>query len=371
MELPLTLAERDALLAIPDVPPTFKERLRLALLKNGFVRINIDAREINALLGAVAVESSFTRIMELRNTLKGIIDRINEITVDDPASAPNTREMETAVDEAVAVRNRTPLDDFCGLSPEQMHFLLYEPYGEHSPVTLRTDVPDAILDEIRFFRLAEELLKILQRDRFIKLTPLGALPKKYLHELYDHHFIPEESIDHGISKLTREIDSISISSVHHTMNFTGLTKKVHGKLMLTKQGVGLLHRSKRTELFRLILRTFTNKFNWGYNDRYTKESAGQIGWGFTIYLLSQFGKKTESIEFYARKYLRAFPFMVKYFKHVPPSTPEMTFVQCYCTRVFERFLQWFGFADVGPANWREREKALVTRTRVFEEVWHV
>ncbi len=149
--------------------------------------------------------------------------------------------------------NNRPLDDFCGLSPAEMDHLLYEPYVEKSSLRIRTDISDTTLDAIPFFRLAEELLKIIQRDKFVKLTPLGALPRKCLHELYGHRFIPEWAIEHGVCKLSREVDSISITSVHLTVELTGLTRKVHGKLMLTKTGVTFLQAGKRKELFSLIL----------------------------------------------------------------------------------------------------------------------
>ena len=42
--------------------------------------------------------------------------------------------------------NDTPQPDFCGLSPAQMHPLLYQPLGPASVVQLRAEVPDEVLD---------------------------------------------------------------------------------------------------------------------------------------------------------------------------------------------------------------------------------
>jgi hypothetical protein len=78
-----------------------------------------------------------------------------------------------------------------------------------------------------FFRLTEEFLKILQRDGSIKLTPLGALPKKALVELHGHGFIPEEGIEKGIHKLTREIDSVVLTMLHHNTELSGLMQGPH------------------------------------------------------------------------------------------------------------------------------------------------
>jgi len=96
--------------------------------------------------------------------------------------------------------NNAPLNDFCGLSPAEMHHLLYSAYGDKSPLGLRNDIENSTLNEIPFFRMTEEFLKIISREESIKLTPLGALPRKVLHELYNHKFIIEEIIEAGYSK---------------------------------------------------------------------------------------------------------------------------------------------------------------------------
>ena len=43
------------------------------------------------------------------------------------------QEAQETVNRVVNERNNTPLDDFCGLSPAQIHRLLYDPFGEESP----------------------------------------------------------------------------------------------------------------------------------------------------------------------------------------------------------------------------------------------
>lgn len=74
--------------------------------------------------------------------------------------------------------NNTPVDDFLGLTPTEVHHLLYEAFGDKSPIQFRDDIDDETLDQIPLFRIVEEYLKIIQREKQIKLTPLGALQKK-------------------------------------------------------------------------------------------------------------------------------------------------------------------------------------------------
>ena len=265
--------------------------------------------------------------------------------------------------------NSVPVDDFCGLSPSEMHRLLYGPFGERSPLQLRANIAEQTLETIPFLRLTEEFLKIIQRDGCIKLTPLGALPRKTLRELYEHKFILEYMIESGISKLTREVDSIAIASMRLNTELMGLTKKAKGKLTLTRQGIKLLQTDRRRELFVLMLQTFTGKFNWAYNDCYTEFQVGQLGWAFSIYLLLRFGNKQETIQFYAYKYVKAFPAMLQQFRKPYMDPPIKWFALCYNIRTFGRFLEWFGFVKIDPHKDSDRLQAMLVRTQTLTEVF--
>jgi hypothetical protein len=265
--------------------------------------------------------------------------------------------------------NNAPVDDFCGLSRNEMHHLLYEPFSEHSPVQLRTDISDETLSALPFFRLAEEFLKIIQREGSITLTPLGALQRKVLHELYEHGFIFEELIERDIRKLTREHDAVAIHSMHLTVEITGLVRKAKGKLTLTKRGGSFLRADARQELFILILRSFVEEFNWGYNDRYTALSVGQLGWGFSVYLQQLFGDAPRPMQFYADKYATAFPALVDRFNEASPERIDDRFARCYCIRTFDRFLEWFGLVEIERRRMMEKADAIVRRTKTMVEVF--
>ena len=238
-----------------------------------------------------------------------------------------------------------PVDDFLGFTPTELHYLLSDTFGDRSPLQFRNDLDDKTLDQIPLFRIAEEYLKIIQRDNQIKLTPLGALPRKILIELYDKRILPDEHIESGLIKLWKEQDCISISSTRLTAELAGLVRKTNGKLNLTKKGVKLLQSENRINLFKHFFQSFTEKFNWSYNDLYPQNPIGQFGWAFSIYMLDRFGKQANPADLYAEKYLKAFPNFLSFFDHTY-STPERQFNNCYSVRTFDRFLLWFGLVTV-------------------------
>lgn len=178
------------------------------------------------------------------------------------------------LEKAVFLKNNTPVSDFLGLTPSEVHILVYQPYSESSPVRLRSDIESDTLDQIPLFRIAEDYMRIIRRDREIKLTPLGALPKKVMVELYEKRHLLDDAIESGLTKLSKEADCIAISSMRHVLELAGLVKKVRGRLSLTKKGLALMSEDQRTPLFATFITTYTEQFNWGFNDGY---QVGQIG----------------------------------------------------------------------------------------------
>ncbi|MFD2788038.1 hypothetical protein [Hymenobacter rubripertinctus] len=244
--------------------------------------------------------------------------------------------------------NDTPQPDFCGLSPAQMHQLLYQPLEPSCVVRLRTNVPNDVLDQVPFLRLTEAFLRLLQRETPLRLTPLGALPRKYLRELYAHGFILEEGLETGLFTLSREIDSLAITTLHQTTRLAGLARLVRGQLLLTKKGGQLLDPAQRPALWALVLDTFTNRFLWASNDGYLSSMVGQTGWAYSVYLLARFGQQIHPVSFYAAHYQRAFPFVLAEFTDPAYRTPLEQLSHCYGVRTFERGLNWFGLVRHEP-----------------------
>jgi hypothetical protein len=164
-------------------------------------------------------------------------------------------------------------------------------------------------------------------------------------ELYDKRILLDEHIESGLVKLWREQDCISIANARFTTQLAGLVRKANGKLALTKKGVKLLLPENRITLFKLFFQTFTEKLMWGSNDLYPDKTVGQLGWAFSVFMLTKFGDQANSTDFYSEKYLKAFPNFITFFKP-SYSTPERQCAHCYSTRTFDRFLLWFGFVTV-------------------------
>jgi hypothetical protein len=262
-----------------------------------------------------------------------------------------------------------PIDDFCGRTTTEIRNLLYSPFDDTSPLKLNATIDDDTKNAIPFFRLTEELIKVVQREGSIKLTSRGELPKKVLYELYEYKFLPDDFIEDGLSKLRREIDVPSIRTAHHAARVSGILKKVKGNLLLTEPGMMYLKNENRTDFFQKVLKGYTTEFNWAWNDGYTDFQVGQFGWGFTMFLLYKFGDRRRPKRYYADKFLKAFPNFIYMISLHDDITPEEEFADCYILRSFERFAEWFGFAEDCNKVFLDRTNSYVVRKDALTKVF--
>ena len=272
----------------------------------------------------------------------------------------------------VLLRNNSPISDFENLSPNNFYNILYNTYSENSPVTFQKSIANDVLDKISIFRIAEDCVKIIEKETFIKLTALGALPRKVVIELYNKKYILDDFIERGITKLWKEQDCIAIMNTRMVLDIAGITKKTHGKLALTKKGTSFLDAANRQEFFKLFISTFADKFNWGYNDRYSAKIVGQFGWTFTIYILNKYGKDYRSVNFYSEKYLKSLPHFLKEFEDEGLMTQLDRFQRCYSIRSFDRFLEWFGIVEFeGDTKYRWNEANNIRATAILEKIFKI
>jgi hypothetical protein len=275
------------------------------------------------------------------------------------------------IEAEIILKNNTPLDDFLGLTPTEIHNIIYDPLDNDSIIRLNDNIDENTLDQIPLFKISEEYLRIIQRDKQIKLTPLGALPKKVMVELYDKRILLDEHIESGLTKLWKEQDCISIMSARYTLELSGLVKKAAGKLILTKKGIELLKKENRHQLFKEFFLGFTDKFSWGFNDGYPEQPIGQFAWLFSIYMLDKYGDQSRKIDFYAEKYLKAFPDFITYFTERYSSIKNQ-FIRCYGIRAFDRFLLWFGFVSVDrKQTYSDSDFDEYKKTDLLRKVFHV
>ncbi len=267
--------------------------------------------------------------------------------------------------------NSISMVEIDNLSPLDMQQILYNTFGEESPIGFKEVITQQTLDNIPFLVLFEEYLNVIKNAKELKLTTRGNLPKKVCLDLYSKGLIKEYAIESGITKLSKEADSIVLQNFKIIGNLTGITKKRNNKISVTKKGNKLLESGKRNELFREIFTTNCKRFNLGYHDGYAPEVGVQGTFGFTLYLLLRYGQERRELNFYTKKSLLAFPFELENCEG-KWSSPEDQYESCLGIRIFERFLNFYGLIDYHKKIRYDSEKNTeLQTTKIFESIFEL
>ncbi len=274
-------------------------------------------------------------------------------------------ELQAIVRKFNTVYNRRTLEEFEGYSPEEMHHMLHFPFSEGSPLEILPAGED-VLGKVPLYSLVRSLLEMVEDGGEPKLTAKGNLPVRMVRDLYNMKFLPEDPIERGIVKLASESDSLTITLARILAQLAGLIKKRHNKISLTAKGKKML--KNPSGLFRCILVSFSQRFNWSYFDAYGSGDIGQLGFAFSFVLLDRYGKQKKPFQFYADRYFRAFPDMVQTVRtgYIERDPNEMA-TRCYSLRTFERFMNYLGIIELdGHRLFRDEGK--VKTTPLFHKI---
>ena len=220
------------------------------------------------------------------------------------------------------------------------------------------------------FIQVEYLLNRINDLGEIKLTSTGSLPTQMVKELYNQGFIKDYGIEKGYTKLFGEASCLPVHLTRIIVELSGFAKKKKGKLSLTNTWKNKLISKNRQDIFFQLFSSYSQKFNWSYLDSYPSQLTGQLGFAFTLLLLSKYGKIERLDNFYAEKYLKAFPklsldFKTGYFN----DDVNRHFHDCYSYRTFDRFLEYFNLTDTRTeGKFFTDKKKFIKKTALFNEI---
>lgn len=278
------------------------------------------------------------------------------------------KDIQRQIDQEMFEQNNRSVPEFEGYSPQEMHHLLHFTFEKNSPISLKKledydylKIP--MLNQIKYF------LDLVQKSGEIKLTAKGFLPTKIVKDIYDQGYLEDMRFGAGLFKLYKESDSVTVNLTRILAELAGLTKKRKGKLSLTKKGKKIS--SDNSELFELIFKTITRKFNWAYYDGYGENYIVQFGFGFSLVLLHIYGSTKRKNSFYAEKYFTAFPLIDEVDSTYDFDTAKENAYRCYSFRTFERFLGYFGLVTIETIGEPWSSDKYITKTGLYDKLIEV
>jgi hypothetical protein len=258
-------------------------------------------------------------------------------------------EAQEFLDRFTDLRNKAPLEDFQGLSSEQMQRLLYSPFESPDliefPAMLDAEPSAPILT---LFTL---LIDAIGEDG-LKATAKGNLPRAFCREAAREYWGVEEYRRRTeLGEIHKEDDFRELQAARYTAEFAGLLQLRSGRFRLTDKCKRILSRHGSAGIYPLLLRAYASKLNWAYRDNYPDLDLIQYSFAYTLYLLSRFGATMRSNGEYVSWFQTAFPQLLE---EVDAGwsyrTEEELVTDCYTLRALVRFAKFLGLAEVEPVS---------------------
>jgi hypothetical protein len=243
-------------------------------------------------------------------------------------------EAQAFLNQITQQQNRRRLDEFHGLSPEQMHQILNFPFASQGLVRF-PEVLDAnpVAPVLTLFRLLTDTIG----EQGLKPTAKGNLPRNFCREAAQAYWSEQRYQENTRYRgINREEDFDDLHVTRLVAELAGLIRKYKGRFILSRDCRRLLAGDSMSAIYPRLFRAYVEQFNWAYR--------------FTLYLLTRYGDTWRPQVFYEDAFLGAFPMLLD---EVPPSqvfSPEETVRRAYTWRSLVHFAGFLGLATVEPAS---------------------
>jgi hypothetical protein len=256
-------------------------------------------------------------------------------------------EANRALWEFIEKLNNTPLEEFCGLSPNKMTDILNFPFDSPDVVSFNMNVSPPF--DSPFVTIFILLINGIHKGCGIKVTCTGNLSRNFCREI-EKAYLTEEDFKFILRDkfpIMKEQDSIEIHIVRIISEMAGYIRKYKNKFILTKKGEKIITDGFKIDDYLHLLKIFTLRYNWAYTDLYGKIDIIQDSFLFTLYLLQKFGDKFRPKSFYADRFFTAFENSLRdILREIRTPFPSVKEVKdAYIHRAINRFAIFLGFAE--------------------------
>ncbi|OUS68829.1 SecC motif-containing protein [Pseudoalteromonas sp. A601] len=261
-------------------------------------------------------------------------------------------EMNLVAQHKISGINNNPLDDFCGLSANQMDNWLRAPFNELAEVTIT--IPNELTASPVMRYLAIILDEAMHQSGSFKATAKGNLPAKIAKqasELLPEFAVSEYEKSVSISEFSGSNED-KINALHYTRilaDIAGIIYLKSGSFHIKKIAQKQYQTHGIKAFFLPMLEAATTHYNWGYFDSFVSDSDLRIFWVFMLWRIQTHGSVEQLIE----EVITAFPALLNEVPATQYKEPQDLLGVLIRSRFIERFLEFWGFITVNPKRFSD------------------
>ena len=273
---------------------------------------------------------------ELIDDLSDVLRKNPDISVDD---------LNVVAQHKVMQRNKMPLDEFCGLTPETMARWLYAPFDQITEISIREDIDLSMSPVMRYLEII--LDEAISNGGCFKATAKGNLPAKLVKKastLRESFAIEENSTPVSISEYAGSNED-KFNTLHYSRILAELARIIYlknGYFYVKKEAQNIYQVNGVQGLFLPMLETAVKQYNWGFFDSWAEEPDLRLFWLFMLWRVKEHGSFDTLIE----EFTIAFPdFVSQISEEGSYFSRDEQLIYIVKSRFINRFLEFWGFAS--------------------------
>ncbi|MCH8493598.1 MAG: SEC-C domain-containing protein [Idiomarina sp.] len=253
-------------------------------------------------------------------------------------------------------RNSQPIDDFCGLSADQMQNWLYAPFHSLLGVEISTPTDFSNSPVMRYVEII--IAEAMANGGRFKATSKGNLPTKIVKAA--NSLRPELSTSDYPTHVSISEFEGSNEDKFNALHYARILAEIAGIIYLRS---GYFHLKKDAQkqyqkhglaaFFLPMLEAAVTRYNWRYFDSFDDEVDLRMFWVFMIWRL----QRHRSVDQLIREAAIAFPQVWELLPNDTYAPPERIFARIIESRFIERCLEFWGFVKADPERYVDFEKA--------------
>lgn len=240
-------------------------------------------------------------------------------------------------------KNRMADTAFSGLSPDQMNAILYDPFD--SPDCIRFTKSLEKEYEAPILTLFSLLVEAIGEEG-LKPTAKGNLPQRFCRDAALSYWgnLHQEKTRFG--RINKEDDFFELNVTRLVAEMAGLVRKYRGKFILSRECRKIFKQQGIMGVYPLLFKTYIEKYNWAYGDRYEDLPFIQQSFAYTLYLLQHCSAQWLHQSILEEKYVGAFPVLLSEIPGNDYFTPEQYLSSCYTHRAINKFAAFLGLVEL-------------------------
>ncbi|MCF1432121.1 MAG: SEC-C domain-containing protein [Shewanella sp.] len=277
-----------------------------------------------------------------------IADELEQIVAMNPNLSLD--ELELVMQRKMDLRNNQSLDEFCGLSPNQMSNWLSGSFTQLQWVNFVTPEDLCQSPVMRYLGLIID--EAIEGGGSFKATAKGNLPAKLAKSasaLLPGFAISAFDINPSISEFAGSNED-KFNALHYTRilaEIAGIIYRRSGRFHIKKAALAQYEKQGLAVFFLPMLEAAVTRYNWEYFDIIEHDVDLRLFWLFMVWRLQSHG----SIDQLNDEMITAFPDLLRQLPGDNYCSPEQQLSMLIEIRFALRFLQYWGFVTVDPRRY--------------------